>query len=317
MSEPSRMKEPPKSILLATDLSPRCDRALDRAMLLSQSWQAKLVILHVLEDLDDADSDPMVPSWRRPPDPASVVAKQVLADIGPLATKADIVIDEGDPAETIVRTAEQKGCDLIVTGVARDELFGRFILGTTVDRLLRSSQQPILIVKKRGRQAYSRIAVAIDFSDSSRHALEAAIRCFPDQALTVFHAYDMPMSGLAIESAAYRRQYQQAVEQEYKTFLTSVKSGETIRQRARSFIEFGTPDEVLRRGVRDMGIDLVVVGTEGRGALSEMLIGSVGKHLMAELPCDVLMIREPRSTAEAAAEVDAGKEQKHANDGED
>lgn len=317
MSEPSRMKEPPKSILLATDLSPRCDRALDRAMLLSQSWQAKLVILHVLEDLDDADSDPMVPSWRRPPDPASVVAKQVLADIGPLATKADIVIDEGDAAETIVRTAEQKGCDLIVTGVARDELFGRFILGTTVDRLLRSSQQPILIVKKRGRQAYSRIAVAIDFSDSSRHALEAAIRCFPDQALTVFHAYDMPMSGLAIESAAYRRQYQQAVEQEYKTFLTSVKSGETIRQRARSFIEFGTPDEVLRRGVRDMGTDLVVVGTEGRGALSEMLIGSVGKHLMAELPCDVLMIREPRSTAEAAAEVDAGKEQKHTNDGED
>ncbi len=300
MSEASATKEPPRSILLATDLSPRCDRALDRAVLLSQSWQAKLVILHVLEKLRDADFDPSVPSWRRPPDPVSVAAKQLLADIGPLAKMADIVIDEGDPAEAIVRTAEKKGCDLIITGVARDEPFGRLFLGTTVDRLLRSSHTPILIVKKRGQRAYGRIAAAIDFSDSSRHALEAAVRCFPDQALTIFHAYEIPMSGLAHDSAAYRRQCQQAVERDYKAFLTTMTCGETIRRRARSFIELGTPDEVLRRGVRDMDIDLVVLGTEGRGALSEMLIASVGKHLMAELPCDVLMIREPPAAPTAA-----------------
>jgi nucleotide-binding universal stress UspA family protein len=293
MSEASPTKEPPKSILLATDLSPRCDRALDRAVLLSRSWRAKLVILHVIERFQDPDFDPTVPSWRRPPDPVSVAAKQLLADIGPLVKTADIVIDEGDPAEAIVRTAEKKGCDLIITGVARNEPFGRLFLGATVERLLRSSHTPILIVKKRGQRAYGRIAAAIDFSDSSRHALDAATRCFPDQALTIFHAYDIPMSGLANDAAAYRRQDQQAVEREYNAFLTTVKCGETIRQRARSFIEFGTPDEVLRRGVGDMDIDLVVLGTEGRGALSEMLVGSVGKHLMAELPCDVLMIREP------------------------
>lgn len=300
MSKASPKNEPPKSILLATDLSPRCDRALDRAMLLSQSWQAKLVILHVLESFVDADSDPTVPSWRRPPDPVSVAAKRLVADIGPLAKTADIVIDEGDPAEAIERTAKINGCDLIIAGVARDEPFGRLLLGTTVDRLLRSSHTPILIAKKRGQRAYSRIAAAIDFSDSSRHVLEAATRYFPDQALTIFHAYDMPMSGLANDATAYRQQYQQTVKREYNAFLATVKYGETIRQRARSFIEFGTPDEVLRRGVRDMDIDLVVLGTEGRGALSEMLIGSVGKHLMAELPCDVLMIREPPAAPGAA-----------------
>jgi nucleotide-binding universal stress UspA family protein len=293
MSEATWMNGPPRSILLATDLSSRCDRALDRAVLLSQLWQAKLVILHVLEDLWDPDSDSTAPSWRRPPDPADVAEKQLLADIGALQKAADVVIDEGDPSEVISRTAERKGCDLIVTGVARDELFGRFILGTTVDRLLRRSQGPILIVKKRARHAYRRIAVAIDFSESSRHALEATLRYFPDQELTIFHAYNAPRSGLTTDSAEYRRQYGRVVEQDYEAFLASVKSGETIRQRARSFMEYGTPDEVLRRGVRDMDIDLVVLGTQGRSALSEVLIGSVGKHLMAELPCDILMIREP------------------------
>lgn len=31
----------PRLILLATDLSCRCDRALDRAVLLAQSWKAR------------------------------------------------------------------------------------------------------------------------------------------------------------------------------------------------------------------------------------------------------------------------------------
>ena len=69
MSDPSWTKNPPKKILLATDLSARCDRALDRANQLVADWQAELVVLHVLDPaegfiesrhLDD------LPRWRRP-----------------------------------------------------------------------------------------------------------------------------------------------------------------------------------------------------------------------------------------------------------
>jgi nucleotide-binding universal stress UspA family protein len=103
---------------------------------------------------------------------------------------------------------------------------------------------------------------------------------------------------LTTDSAAYLHEYRRVVEQDYEAFLASVKSGETIRQRANSFIEYGAPNEVLRRGVRDMDIDLIVLGTQGRSALSEALIGSVGKYLMSELSCDVLMIREPQENTE-------------------
>lgn len=293
MSEASWMKGPPRSILLASDLSSRCDRALDRAVSLSQQWQAKLAILHVLEDLRSADSDQVVPSWRRPPDPASVARAQLLADIGPIATTADVLIEEGDPAETIVRVAERRGCDLIISGIARDELFGRFFLGATVDRLLHRSRIPILVVRNRARQPYHHVAVATDFSESSRHALEAAIRFFPEEELTIFHAYDPPMSGLTNDPAAYRRQYRAVAEQDYEAFLKSVESGAAIKKRARSFIEFGRPADVLREGVRDMNIDLVVLGTQGRGALAEALIRSVAKQVMAEVSCDTLLIKAP------------------------
>ncbi|HWV55104.1 universal stress protein [Pseudorhodoplanes sp.] len=293
MNEPRWMSGPPKSILLATDLSSRCDRALDRAVALSEQWQAKLVIMHVLEEVATWGPDAVLPSWKRPPDPVGLAHKRLVEDIGEAADAATLVIEEGDPSEAIQRTAEARGCDLVVTGVARDEPFGRFVLGTTVDRLLRNSDLPVLIVKNRARRPYRNVLIATDFSEASRHALEAAHRYFPEQPLTIFHAYDPPMSGLVPDQASYRREYRKVAEQDYETFLKGTPSGEAIRKHARPLIEFGVPDQLLRDCVRDLNIDLVVLGTKGLNAIFEAFLGSVSKQIMAEIPCDALVMREP------------------------
>ncbi|MFG1347741.1 universal stress protein [Xanthobacter autotrophicus DSM 431] len=299
MTGTSAAQGAPKSILLATDLSPRCDRALDRALLLSQQWQASLVVLHVLEGAQGAESDWRVPSWRRPPDPASVAHRQLLADVGVAVDKAEIVIGEGDPADEVARVAAEKGCDLIVTGIARDELFGRVLLGTTVDRLLRRSPLPLLVVRNRARHDYREIAVAADFSAASRYAFEMAIRIFPADPLTVFHAYESPLGGLAPDSDALRRQWREVALQDCAAFLAAVDAGGAARGRVRSFVEYGAPANVLRQGVRDMGIELLVLGTHGRSALIEMLIGSVAKAILDEVTCDVLIVRDPQVAAGA------------------
>lgn len=78
MNEPSWTQGPPRSILLATDLSARSDRALDRAALLAKQWHSHLTILHVFEDQrSPLDSVDPLPSWRRPPDPLSIVKKNI------------------------------------------------------------------------------------------------------------------------------------------------------------------------------------------------------------------------------------------------
>jgi nucleotide-binding universal stress UspA family protein len=298
MNEPRWMSRKPQTILLATDLSPRCDRALDRAVFLAEQWQSKLVIMHVLEDASSWASETIVPSWRRPPDPFAIAQRRLIEDVGAAAEIAAIVIEEGDPADAIQRTAEARDCDLIITGVARDEPFGRFALGTTVDQLLRNSSLPILVVKNRVRHAYRNILVATDFSEASRHSLEMAVRYFPGQKLTIFHAYDPPMSSFANDSTSYRRQYRTAVEAEYEAFINSTPSAELIRKHARPLLEFGAPDQLLRDCCRDTKVDLVVLGTEGRSALFEIFVGSVAKQIMAELPCDALVVREPAATGE-------------------
>ena len=47
----------PRKILLATDLSARGDRALERAVSIAQRNDAALIILHVFEEFDSIDPD--------------------------------------------------------------------------------------------------------------------------------------------------------------------------------------------------------------------------------------------------------------------
>jgi nucleotide-binding universal stress UspA family protein len=210
-----------------------------------------------------------------------------------------VVIEQGDPVEAILRTAQAEDCDLVITGIARDELLGRFSLGRTVDRLLRCSRAPLLVVKDRARRPYRHIVVATDFSDASRHALEAAARFFREQRLTVFHAYDPPMSGLMADAASYRREYRKISAQDCEAFLQGIKKRGDNWLDPHVLIECGAPDHLLRDYVRDRDVDLVVLGTHGRGALFEVFIGSVAKQIMHDLPCGTLVIREPRAATES------------------
>ena len=49
MTETAQGESVPKRLLLATDLSARCDRALDRAAQLAEAWQAEIVAVNVLD----------------------------------------------------------------------------------------------------------------------------------------------------------------------------------------------------------------------------------------------------------------------------
>lgn len=297
MNAPSRISGPARKILLATDLSARCDRALSRAAMLAKQWRSELIVLHVVEDVDLSIPDAAgLPSWRRPADPLDIARKHLLADVDALPVRPTVRIAEGNPVEAILCSADAENCDLIAIGVGRDESLGHFILGRTADRLFRRSQVPLLIVKDRPHRPYENIVFATDLSDCSRYALETTARFFSGHRLTIFHAY-RPPSGLITESALHR-QYRMEVEQEVRAFLAGVKKSAPGWQQPHVLIEDGAPNFLLRDYVRAKEVDLLVLGTHGRSALFEIFLGSVAKAIIDEVPCDALVIREPRVAVE-------------------
>ncbi|HEY5372729.1 MAG TPA: universal stress protein [Polyangiaceae bacterium] len=55
--------------------------------------------------------------------------------------------------------------------------------------------------------------------------------------------------------------------------------------------EIGDPGLVLCRLASELGAELVVVGSRGRGVLKGALLGSVSSRVVHEAPCPVLVIR--------------------------
>lgn len=293
----------PRKILLATDLSARGDRALERAITIAAACQANLTILHVLEEFEEATrsyGQRLLPSWKAAPDAVAIaklrIGQGLRADLGDTAAKAVIRIEQGDPAEVIERVAESEGAELIVTGIAREGLFAArpVILGKTVEQLLRRVQVPVLVVRNRARSAYAHVLVTTDFSPVSAHALQVALRFFPLQNLHLLHAFQPPYSSLVSDPHGYAQGYRETSAAELEKFLGSGFLPEADRRRLVTLVETGEPAQIVREYVRDRGADLVVLGIQGRGVMLEALFGSAAKGVLSMLPCDALVVRGPR-----------------------
>jgi nucleotide-binding universal stress UspA family protein len=285
------LRNPPRRVLLATDLSCRCDRAQDRAARLAEGWGAKLHLLNVLEQGGEDER----PSWRRGRSARQLLAeRQLRAVMRDLAVEAEVVLRRGSAADVILETADELESDLIVAGIARDETLARTVLGTTVDRLVHRALMPVLVVKNRADRAYDHIVVASDFSPSSALAFRQALRLFPDARMTLLHAYRVPFEGF-IGKEAHRGEVLGEAERQCAAFLADIPIEEERRDRLECLIEYGSPDELIGAYVWDNEVDLAVVGTHGSSGAFDILIGSTAERLLESLPCDVLVVREPRS----------------------
>jgi len=289
------MQGPPRRLLLATDLSARSDRALDRAVQLAREWQADLTAMTVVETPERRD--PLaIPAWPPVEDFESRrrrAQRQLQRDAKSLGVHARIHIAHGVTAPAIEQAAAAEDADLILTGMARNESFGRFLLGSTVEQLTRRASQPVLVVRNRVHGKYRRILVASDFSEASRHALHAAARFFAGRPLILYHAHQVPS---AITDRAARRQITRGIEAgECAEFIAGSDLPAEVRGRLRIVVESDGLEIALSRYVREHDIDLAVLGTQGRTGLMNVVLGSAAARLLAWLPCDTLIVRQPRS----------------------
>lgn len=289
MPTPATASSAPARVLLATDLSPRCDRAFDRSVQLARDWQAGLTVLNVLEAPQGPDQ---ILAWAvedKAFDPQQDARRQIGRDLALLDASAEIrLLRSPDPAETIRSVAADLAADLTVTGLARDEPLGRFLLGSNVERLARTLERPLLIVRNRPHGRYRRITVASDLADESRVVLQTAVRWFPGSVLELFHAQprlrglDAPLQAAELTPAA------PACRQRCEQFVSA--SG-VPRTALREVVAVEGPLETsLTRYVRRHAVELVVMGSHESAGFLGALLGSPLDRLLAWVPADVLVV---------------------------
>ncbi|MBL8430103.1 MAG: universal stress protein [Dechloromonas sp.] len=56
-------------------------------------------------------------------------------------------------------------------------------------------------------------------------------------------------------------------------------------------IHVGQPAEVIGRVASELGCDLIVMGTHGRGAVAGLIMGSIASRVLHQVPCPVLLVK--------------------------
>jgi nucleotide-binding universal stress UspA family protein len=163
--------------------------------------------------------------------------------------------------------------------------------------------------------ALKHILVATDFgpeSESAVHYGRALAHKF-DAALHVLHVtedlFARAMDGYAFAgvSPALQEEIAATVRKRTEDLLT-----DSDRRGLRAVAMTVSSNDAARAIVayaRDHAIDLIVLGTHGRGALAHLMMGNVAEHVVRTAPCPVLTVKRPEHEFVVA---DAREEPAHA-----
>jgi len=144
-----------------------------------------------------------------------------------------------------------------------------------------------------------RILVATDFSEAADAALAYGreLARTVDARLDVLHvAANVFARAVGVEGyvAAYP-QIQREVDDAARNQLDRLVTDEDrALLDARAVIRTSnSPAAEIVAYAREAGVDLIVMGTHGRGAMAQLLMGSVAERVVRTAPCPVLTVRHP------------------------
>lgn len=274
------------SILVATDLSHRSDRAVARAFLIAEETGARLTVLAVVdEDLPEAIANAVLEKTR----------ERLSGLCRTLRQKSEVAHEEmvisGDPIRDINRVADEIGADLLVVGRHRIRPFMDLFMSTTVEKIIRVAAVPVLLTCNVVDRPYERAVSAVDLSPASAAALRNARLVAPKASIHAFHAYAVPFRGFIggdHPSEGGRGLFREAAQADLDVWKTGAHLPEDLHDI--DLVEAAV-GEALRAAVARVKPDFLALGAHGRATLSPTRLGSFTEELLRDPPCDLLIAR--------------------------
>ncbi|MBF5095730.1 universal stress protein [Azospirillum sp. INR13] len=270
-----------RRILLATDLEPKSDRALERAVQLARRFDAELTALHVV----DGTGGPYgcLPLHHV----EAELQRHILAVPGGADIRSQAVAVRGEAVEH--RVAGYAGLwlpDLLVVGLHQRDRVADLFLASTVERIAIADGTPMLIVRDKPLQPYLRALVPVDFSERSRPSVDGVRMLMREGSIHLLHVVDLPgiagrsMSGPdmpVLDTAHFAH--------DFRKVLGNSAGGPEVE----TIVLAGSPGRRIVELAREGRYDLVALGSARRSGISRALLGSTASEVIEALPCDVLV----------------------------
>ncbi len=292
-------------ILFPTDFSAYSNAVFDCLPELKSAGAQEVILLYVIRESDV----PLPETVNRESLERVRWSAEELLNIAEMALKGKGLrtrtrIEYGSPAARIVEVAQEENVDVIVLGAQGSSLLAEVLLGSVAAEVLRRSRVPVLLLKfevirELGRVECRRICQGLfrrvlfptDFSDCVLGAFQLVknLKSAGTQEVIVLHVQDERfMRHRSPEQLAqFDQEDRERLERiERDLFLYGLP--------ARTILRHGIPFREVMRVVEEENPDLIVMGTHGRGAVQEILLGStlervvrVCRHPVLAVPCPI------------------------------
>jgi len=282
------------AVLCAIDFSDWALEAALRAALVAEALGAPLELVHVLER-------EAIPA-RRGARIATVAAHaegeclleldRIAAAIARPRLSVSTALVKGSAVAAILDAAAK--ARLVVLGSRGQASWRESLVGSTADRVIEAAQRPVLVVRRSRNGPYSRVLLPVDFSAISESSLAAALRAAPQAKVLLLHAYNVEFERMLWRSGVdhdrvndYRVLARTEAVARLRT-LAGTASGDMAR--FEQVAKRGHPHRVIVDTASDRAIDLIVMGKQRRSLVERLMLDSVVSQVLADAPCDVLVL---------------------------
>ncbi|NHN42396.1 universal stress protein [Halorubellus sp. JP-L1] len=207
---------------------------------------------------------------------------------------------EDDPRSAIVETAVDADADVIAMGRHGHAGLRERFLGSVTERVLRSTDRPVLTVPEQGQGVgdYEDVLVTSDGSDAARAAIPAgaSVATTYDATMHVLSVVDVAREAGPFNAGGVSEEYVDGLvaeaTEELDAFAAACEeaAGDGALDPTRS-VRTGSPSAEITAYVDDAGVDFVAMASRGEGSFAGQLLGSTTDRVLKQVDVPVLVVR--------------------------
>ena len=190
------------------------------------------------------------------------------------------LVEDKDPAQTIIKEAEDEDFDLIVVGRSAGEEEKKPHLGSIASKVARHGKTSVLVAADT--RQLTKILVPVDGSKASMRAANFA------RLLASKIGADLTL--LYVQESMLARIRPKLSEEIGKNVLSSV-AGQLKGMKLDQRLESGDVGNVIIQIADKDDYDLIVMGNKGHGDVRKFLLGSVSDHVLHYADKAVLIVK--------------------------
>ncbi len=215
--------------------------------------------------------------------------------------KFDYEIVAGEPVDRILKRSQKYKSDLIVLGITGLGMVGKLLVGSTTQKILNSTDIPILAVSGNNKREVDikNVLIPIDIYEPSKKVIDYALDLYSKTNFNLTLAYVMMVGKDIYEFPEdIINKITSDTDRDFDKFINSLEKRFNRRNKKKKIkinkeLMFGlNPGFVINNHCKENNYDLIILNTHGRKGFKKFILGSVANNILSGSGCNVLVLKD-------------------------